>query len=576
MNSNQIIYNKYKEYISILITSNQLKNLVLLFFILILGMILEVFGLGIIVPLISVLIDKNGLEKYQFYNEIEPFISNYSYNKIVVFLLVSMGLLYLIKTVVMIFLTYYQNKILIDLEVETSNRLFSKYIRQNYKFHLNNKSSSLIKNIQVEVGIFKGICNSIISLIIESFMILALVTTLLIINFKATLYSSILLSSLTYLFFYFSNNKISFLGIKREKYDAQFMNILIETFRGIKVFKIYSKENFIIKQFEDINFKRGILTLKYDFLSQIPRYLLEFIAIVGLISFLIFSILIEASSDKIIVTLGLFVAAIFKILPSTNKIINVLQVLKYSKPTINLLYNEFNLTVNSKDKSDNLIFNDSISLKNISFYFSDNEPPILNNITLSIKKGQMIGFYGESGSGKSTLVNILSGILNPTSGDFLVDEKRINNSNYSWTKRVGYVTQDSYLLNKSILENILLEDKEQIIDDDKLANSILRSNLKSFIEKSPKGLYTEVGEVGSNISGGEMQRISLARALYLHEDILILDEFTSSLDINTENDLMNEILKLKGLKTIIIVAHRLETLKHCDATYEIKHGKIVL
>lgn len=576
MKSNQNLIYKYKNFISVLITRSQKVKLILLFFILIIGMILEIFSLGVLVPLLSILLDKNTLESYQFYDILEPFISEYSYERFVVIFLGLIGFLYVLKALTMLVLIYYQNKILVDIGLETGNRLFAKYTNQKYLFHLNNNSSVLIKNIHVEVGIFKGICNSIISLIIELFLVLSIVITLLFINFKATIFSSSLLFVIVYVFFYFSNKKISELGFKREKYDVKFMNILTETFRGIKTFKIYSKETYLNKEFKTINNSRSLLSLKYDFLSQIPRYFLELTAVLGLIAFIAVSILNGIPSGEILVTLGLFVAAIFKILPSINKIINVVQSFKYSMPTIRLLFNEFNLPDYEPQDSTKLIFNDSITFKDISFYYLNPESLVLKNISLEIKKGQMIGFYGESGSGKSTLVNILSGILNPSSGDIFIDGVNIKNYYDQWKKRIGYVTQESYLLDKSILENISLVKNNTLIDKKKLSDSISISKLESFINSLPEGLNTMVGEIGSRISGGEMQRISLARALYFYKDILILDEFTSSLDVYTQKQLMSEMLKLKGDKTIIIIAHRLETLKECDVIYEVKKGKIIV
>ena len=201
MKSNQNLVFKYKNFISVLITRSQKIKLVLLFFILIIGMILEIFSLGVLVPLISILLDKNALESYQFYDILEPFISEYSYERFIVIFLGLIGFLYVLKALTMLFLIYYQNKILVDIGLETGNRLFAKYTNQKYLFHLNNNSSVLMKNIHVEVGIFKGICNSIISLIIESLLVLSIVITLLFINFKATIFSSSLLFVIVYVFF---------------------------------------------------------------------------------------------------------------------------------------------------------------------------------------------------------------------------------------------------------------------------------------------------------------------------------------------------------------------------------------
>jgi ABC-type multidrug transport system fused ATPase/permease subunit len=283
--------------------------------------------------------------------------------------------------------------------------------------------------------------------------------------------------------------------------------------------------------------------------------------------------------EGVIVTLGVFVAATFRILPSINRILGSLQNIKFYKSSIDLLYEEFEITDDKskliRQNSKLRTFNKSITISKVCFKYKGMDKIVLDDVSLKLNIGSTTGIIGVSGSGKSTLINIIVGLFNPTSGEILLDEEfNISSNLSSWQKTIGYVSQDVFLSDDSILMNVAFGTKQEEIDVELINKVLKQAQLIEFIDSLPKGFHTKVGERGVQLSGGQRQRIGIARALYRQPDILILDEATSALDIKTEQDIMTSIDGLKGQLTIIIVTHRLITLKNCDDIYSIKEGKL--
>jgi ABC-type multidrug transport system fused ATPase/permease subunit len=312
--------------------------------------------------------------------------------------------------------------------------------------------------------------------------------------------------------------------------------------------------------------------------NQLPRLFLEFFAIVGIVIFIFFLLFKDENNDYIVSTIGVFVAATFRLIPSVNRVLNAFQNIKFYTPSIDLIYNEISL-INKSTKTlisdDKFEFKSKIELKNIYFKYLKNQPEWnLEKINLTIKKGQFIGIQGISGSGKSTLIDLLVGLNKPDKGQFYIDGNSRLLSNSNWRKQIGYVSQNIILVDDTIIQNIALGKNISQIDKEGINLVIEKSGLKGFIASLKDGLDTVVGERGVQLSGGQRQRIGIARSLYQNPKILLLDEATSALDKKTEIKIMSSIEKLKEDITIIIVAHRLSTLKQCDSIYEINNQKL--
>ncbi|MDC1393449.1 ABC transporter ATP-binding protein/permease [Flavobacteriaceae bacterium] len=564
-----------------LIDAKSKKYLILLSILLIIATFLEVFGLGIILPLISIIIDPDYLESNKYLLKLQSFFGNISKLSFINYLLFFIVLLYFLKSIFIVSVVFVQNKLLNNIKVLLSNKLFHRYIFSDYSFLLKHNSSILIKNIQTEVGIFQSFCSSLISLTVESFTISSIILVLLFIDPLGIIVTSFFLTLFSALFFYFTKKKIHKYGIIREVFDKGLSKTLIESFDGIKTFKIMNKENFIYENFSRFNIGRSKIQIKYEFLNQIPRFYLEFLSITGLIIYILYALNIANTPYKdLVITLGVFVAAVFKILPSFNKIISVSQNLKYNTPSINLLHKEF-LQINHSGNDDSyevekFIFKNHISIVDLNYRYSEKSNLILKNIDLKINKGDCIGVFGKSGGGKSTFIDIFCGLLLPTSGRIAVDGNLISTNLIGWRMNIGYVSQNIFISDETILNNIALGVKEVDIDKNRVIYLLKLVDLSSYVNSLPNGFNTILGEKGSNFSGGQKQRIAIARALYHDPEIIIFDEATSSLDSDTEKMIMDSIYKLKTLKTIIIVSHKMDNLKECDNLYNLRHGEFVL
>jgi len=304
---------------------------------------------------------------------------------------------------------------------------------------------------------------------------------------------------------------------------------------------------------------------------------LELLAVIGLSILVVIIIMKGNSIDTLLPTVGLFAAAAFRLLPSANRILGAIQSIRYVSPVIDTIYSEFNLFSNEIKKEVNvpLQFNNSISLDKVIYRYPETNSEALNDINIIIPHGASVGFVGGSGSGKSTLVDIILGLLSPVSGVLKVDGIDIQNNLRGWQDQIGYVPQSIFLTDDTLRRNVALGIDENQIDNDLVWKAICSSQLETFVNELPNKLETIVGERGERLSGGQLQRIGIARALYHEPSILVLDESTSALDTETENAVMDAIRALQGKKTIIIVAHRLTTIEHCDFLYRLEKGTIV-
>jgi ABC-type multidrug transport system fused ATPase/permease subunit len=486
-------------------------------------------------------------------------------------------LLNLLKAVYLIFLNWRQSAFATNLSEEITEKLFYSYLNQSYEFHIQRNSSVLLKNLQHDANQIMHICSAYITIFLEFLVILGLSIFLFIIEPKGAITLVLTVCFFSYLFHKITSKRIAMWG-EVQNYSHSLKNqYILQALGGIKEIKILGRIDMFFDKFKKLNKNLSKIHINYSIISGIPRVYLEFLAMLGLSILIIEMTLLSKSIETILPVIGIFLASAFRLLPSINKILGSLQLLKINQTVITNLKNEFRTSPILNQKKDNLeiIFNKEIIFKNISYHYPNSIKNVLENINFQIKKGDLIGIVGKSGSGKSTLIDLLIGVLIPSQGGIYVDGININNYMASWQSKIGYVPQNIYLTDDSLKNNIALGIDEKNIDEGLLNESIINADLFDFIQSLPNQLDTSVGERGVRLSGGQRQRIGIARALYHKPSILVLDEATSALDNETEKNVMNSVIKLKNKITIIVIAHRLTTLKECNYILNLQEGKLI-
>ena len=560
-----------------ILSKRQRIGALLLAVVLFFAMTLEVLGLGILLPLLSLIIDPEKINQNKAVNEVKLLFDDISDKQFVIYCLLFFLVFYLLKTLFLAYLSYRQNKFLTGVTNNVSNNLFLNYLKQPYTFFLKNNTSELIKNIQVEVTHFSAFFSSLIIVFSEIGMIFSISITLVFIEPMGALTLGIFFGVLSVVFLQFTKERLKRWGVVRQDVDSKSSKIILETFGGIKDIFVLGRKQFFLNNFFKQNHLKASVSLRQLTISQFPRLYLELVAVFGLIGFILLMTYRNEDPKVLISTIGVFVAATFKIIPSINRLIASIQLLKYYKSSLSIIYNELvslkTKEIPSNQNLDSYIFKDKIQLLNLSFGY--NNTILLKDVNLEINKGDSIGIVGESGSGKSTLIDLLLGFQKPSKGLITVDDVDLNDVILSFRSKIGYVSQELYLIDDSILNNIAFGINKDEINIERVHEVIKLSQLETLIENSKDGVNTRVGERGVQLSGGQKQRIAIARALYSNPDVLILDEATSALDSKTENSIIKTVEGLKGNVTIIIISHKLSILDMCNKVFKISDSKIL-
>lgn len=558
-----------------LFNPNQKKLFIILVGLITTSSVLEMIGLAIIVPIINSFLEIEANTKEFNLMLFSNFLglSNLSISTFLIIFIIF----FCFKNLFSIFVSWKQQDFIYTYIDKISFNLYSKYLSQDFKQYSLKNSSELMRNILKEIDLFRAYLESFIQIILESIILFGIFIFLIYVLTIPTLIAisfSIIVSIIYYLLV--KKNLLSW-GEQRQKIEHDRITFMQEGFSSIKEINFFNRNNFFIKRFKEKNKKFYQITKNFYFLNSIPRFIFEFFTVSIILIILIYLILAEYSNEVVIKVISLFLAASFRIIPSVYRIFNSVQNLKYSTSSFNTLYNDYKyLTIKDEMfEPQNLNFEKKINLQVKEFHYNADNKFKIENISLEILKNQKIGIIGKSGSGKSTIIDILGGILKDKSINLKVDDKPIESKNdqYHWQKKIGLIPQNISILNETLRENILFGLSSKQFSDKEVLKSIELSNLKNLLLKLPDGLDHKIKEKGLNFSGGELQRIGIARALVFDPEILIFDEATSALDTFTENEILKDINSLKS-KTIIMISHRMNTLKYCDKIYLIDKGKI--
>ena len=555
------------------------KSVMLLAFLITISMILETLSIGSILPLLLFITNGDGLESSSFINKLYIYFPIINSNNIFIVIITTIFLSFSFKFFFLLYQSYYQSKLAANITRDWSNKLFKNYLSRSYKFHLKNNSSVMIKNIVTETNQLLNFIIVSTSVIAELAIMFGITTFLILLQPKIM---TIILLTTIFLFF-LANHKVKHLvsnfGKDRHKFEGERLQYLSQSFDTIKDIKMLALEESFEKQFSVPNKNLGIMQLNWNFTKLIPKIVIEYIVIF----FGLFGLLIAFNFNNnllgMIPTLGIFALALFRIIPSFQRIILGLTTIRVSEVIIDMFKKEFaykEKTYNHQNIKNNVIsFQNDILIKDLFFSYNDNNIYALNNININLSINNMIGIVGESGSGKTTMVDVLSGLLDNYYGEIIISGEIINTNSPLWRSNISYVPQNYSLIDDTIIQNIALGINPDEIDLNRINEIIEIVELKETLDKFPEGLNTYIGEKGVRISGGQKQRIAIARSLYRDTKILILDESTSALDYKIEKRVISNIKNTQINKLIIIITHRLDSLKYCDKIFEFVNGDVL-
>lgn len=561
-----------------ILNAAQQRRAVMLLALSVVGMVMETLGVGLVIPALAVMTQPDLATRYPQFAPVFHALGGPSQARLVVIGMLVLVAVYALKAVFLGVLAWWQMRFVYGVQAELSERLFTSYLRQPYAFHLQRNSAQLIRNAVTETNLFaQTVLVASLSVLAESLVALGIIALMLVVEPVGTIVVIGILGTAVWAFHRTSRRWIGQWGAARQEHEGRRIQHLQQGLGGAKDVKLLGREDDFLKEFGRHNAGYARVGGRFGFLTQLPRLWLEFLAVSGLAVLVTVMIWHGRSIESLLPALGLFGVGAFRLMPSANRILSGVQNMRYGMPAINVLHAELRSLPPSHapERGRQLPFRDAIRLENVTFQYPAAERPALNDVTLSVPRGSSVGFIGTTGAGKSTLVDTLLGLLTPDAGRVTVDGVDIRDHPRGWQDQIGYVPQSIFLTDDTLRRNIAFGIPDALIDDAAVIRVVCAAQLDSLVDELFEGLGTVVGERGIRLSGGQRQRIGIARALYHDPAVLVLDEATSSLDTETERDVMETVRALQGNKTVIIVAHRLSTVDQCDIIFRLERGRVV-
>lgn len=565
-------YKKYNisKFLKLLTKEYQVKFI----FILLAGILLsvvETVGVSIIMPFITLASEPSKI----FANPYSNFFYDYfnfssTANFMICFGLILVGF-YIFRAAYIIIYSYLTNSFSFGVFYMYSCLLFKNYTNLTY-VDITNKNISKMTSIVVSESFnLSNYAQNIIIIFIEIFTVTFLYLLLILVNWKMTLILTSSLGIIIFILLFFLKNKIREEGVKRSNIQSNFYKILNETFCNFKMLKFIQNEDQIYNNFSKLSHELSKVHVMNGIMSNIYRPLLETIGFSILILVVVYMLYAYENSDVVLPIVSMYALALYRMLPAINRILAAYNMIMFLTNSFDVIYKELS-NVPLVEGDENIAFNVKIELKHVNFEYIEGKK-IFEDVNLTIMKGDKVAFVGSSGSGKSTLVDIITGLYVPLYGSILVDDIELNYKNVrSFRSRIGYIPQAIYLFDGTVGENVSFGYE---YNEEKVVEALKKAKIYNFL-LTKKGVNTKVGDGGIQLSGGQKQRIGIARALYNEPDIIVLDEATSALDVDTESKIMDEIYKIGENKTLLIVAHRISTIRKCNKKLELCDGKLRL
>jgi len=576
-----------------ILTIEQRKQSLIVFASMIIYSCLELLGVSAIYPFVQLLIDDEAIRNEWYIGWIYEKYPKMSTRETIVCVGLFIILVFIIKNALSLVCSFIQYSFASKFQRETATLMLKSYMKRPYEyFHINN-SAIILRGVEDDTM-------SVYNILVSGFEMIAQVITIIFIGgyiFSTDFFIAISACGIIMICFVIVTmgfkKKSGRTGIKYRNAVGEKTKYSLQAINGIKEIIVLDRRDYFVKYYDDAAKKYEKANITYRMINSFPDRILEAVCIAGFMGIICIKILTGSDLSTFIPTMAAFAMATFRILPSISKISTRINNIVFNRPGLQNCYDnitevrsiykflkpenleEYSELEKKKSEENQIYFNNEVHLNNIMWCYQDAQEPVLTELSMSIHKGESVAFIGASGAGKTTLADVILGLLHPQSGEILMDGIDVFSIPNAWSKIIGYVPQSVFLIDDTIRANIAFGLPHEEVDDEKIWNSLEQAQLAEYVHGLPNGIDTIVGERGIKFSGGQRQRIAIARALYEDPQILVLDEATSALDNETETAVMEAIDALQGTKTLIIVAHRLTTIRNCDTIYEIVGGKAV-
>lgn len=571
-----------------ILDKKQKRSILGLMILILIGGLLETLGVSLVLPLISAILDKESFSQNKYVVDVMRIFGITSVDVVIYTLLFALMAMYVVKNSYLIWLTYMQSRFVNSNRCRCTTNLLSQYLNRPYEYYLYAETSDILRTIYGDMDNIFNLLLQCMNLAAEVVVSVCLGLFLLLIDFKMMMVIVGLLFVVTIFVTKVLKPKLHNVGEGARESQASLYKWILQSVTGIKDVKVLNKEEYFTRKYYGSSKEYANYQVKNNVLTNIPRLLIETVAIVGILAYVAVAMAAGVPMSSLLPLISAFALAAMRLLPSVNRVNTYIANISYYEPALDYIYENVDTAglgeqklvkrfeseeLDSSRKS-SLTMKKSIELTGITFAYPNTDKNIFTDANMSIPVGKSVGVMGPSGAGKTTIVDVLLGLLKTKKGEIACDERDIFEDYSGWLSHVGYIPQNIYMLDDSIRNNIAFGVKESDIDDDRVWEVLKQAQMKEFVEAQPEGLDSQIGERGVRISGGQRQRLGIARALYHDPELLVFDEATSALDNDTETAIMEAIDTLHGQKTMVIIAHRLRTIENCDIIYEVKDEKI--
>lgn len=553
------------------------------------GGTLETLGVSMMVPVVQVIMEPEALEQSKTVQRITALLHIESTNQLIITMLAAMMLLFVVKNAYLLFQTYMQNTFVTRNRNRMISRVMREFLNRPYEEYLGADIPTVFRLTDSDIPNAFQLILVLIQLITEVVVSVFLCVVVVIVSPVMATFIVVIFLGMTIILTKILKPRLNKIGRKNQEIQSRIAKWRIQSIYGLKDVKVLNREEFFLRNYYESGSIGANVARNYAVLNNLPRLLIETIFIVSMLGFIMVYMLGGGNMSVLLPQLGAFAVAAVRIMPSANRINTYISEISYAQPCLDYLYENLNdsmktdvngsVTGYGKDgktkEKEKLTLQDKIVLDHITFAYPGTEKNIFTDAHMEVKRGQSVGIMGPSGAGKSTIVDILLGLLHAQEGSITWDSRNIFDNYESWLAQIGYIPQTIYLVDESIRDNIAFGIDADKIDEKRIWEVLEEAQLKEFIEELPEGLDTTIGDRGVRISGGQRQRIGIARALYHDPEILVFDEATSALDNDTEKAVMDAVNSFHGKKTMVIIAHRLNTIANCDVIYKVEDEKIV-